>query len=71
MRNQYDSSIPNSASATSVADISSEATSSTWLTATEAARCLKIKTRTILLWARSGKIKAYSLTGTSNESTAI
>jgi excisionase family DNA binding protein len=63
MRNQYDSSIPNNASASSVADVSSEATSSTWLTATEAARYLKIKTRTILFWARSGRIKAYSLTG--------
>ena len=62
MRTQYDSSIPNNASASSVADVSSEETSSTGLTATEAARYLKIKTRTILFWARSGRIKAYSLT---------
>ena len=64
MRNQYDSPIPNNISCNSVAEISSEATCSTWLTAAEAARYLKIKTRTILYWARSGKIKAYSLTGT-------
>ena len=35
-----------------------------WLTAAEAAQYLKIKTRTILFWARSGRIKAHLLTGT-------
>lgn len=41
-----------------------DVTHTTWLTAAEAARDLKIKTRTILFWTRSGKIKAYPLTGT-------
>lgn len=35
-----------------------------WLTATEAASYLKVKPRTLLLWARAGKVKAYSLSGT-------
>ena len=34
-----------------------------WLTAAEAAQYLQIKTRTILFWARSGRIKAYPLIG--------
>jgi excisionase family DNA binding protein len=36
-----------------------------WLTAAEAAEYLKIKTRTILSWARDGKVKAYALSGTN------
>ncbi len=36
----------------------------TWLTAAEAAQYLSVKTRTILLWARQGKVNAYALTGT-------
>ena len=36
----------------------------TWLTAAEAAQYINVKTRTILLWARQGRIKAYALTGT-------
>ena len=36
----------------------------TWLTATEAAAYLKVKVRTLLLWARQGKLKAYALSGT-------
>jgi len=36
----------------------------TWLTAAEAAQYLNVKTRTILLWTRQGKVKAYALTGT-------
>jgi excisionase family DNA binding protein len=38
---------------------------SAWLTATEAAQYLKIKTRTLLMWARTGKIKGYVLSGHS------
>jgi excisionase family DNA binding protein len=34
-----------------------------WLTAKEAAKYLKVKTRTLLLWARQGKIKGYQLSG--------
>jgi excisionase family DNA binding protein len=34
-----------------------------WLTAGEAAEHLKIKTRTLLLWTRQGKIKGYALSG--------
>jgi excisionase family DNA binding protein len=36
----------------------------TWLTAREAAQYLSVKVRTILLWARQGRVKAYALTGT-------
>jgi excisionase family DNA binding protein len=36
----------------------------TWLTAAEAAQYLHVKARTILLWVRQGKVKAYTLTGT-------
>lgn len=56
--------IPNNASNNSLAESSSNTLQSTWLTAAEAARYLKVKTRTLLVWVRSGKIKAYSLTGT-------
>jgi excisionase family DNA binding protein len=37
---------------------------SEWLTAEEAARHLKVKTRTLLLWVRQGKVKAFALSGT-------
>jgi excisionase family DNA binding protein len=37
---------------------------SDWLTASEAAEHLKVKTRTLLLWVRQGKIPAYVLSGT-------
>lgn len=37
---------------------------SEWLTADEAAKYLKIKTRTLLLWVRQGKVKAFALSGT-------
>jgi excisionase family DNA binding protein len=36
-----------------------------WLTAEEAAQYLKVKRRTLLLWARQGKIKGYVLSGTA------
>jgi len=35
-----------------------------WLTASEAASYLKVEARTLLLWAREGKIKGYVLSGT-------
>jgi excisionase family DNA binding protein len=41
-----------------------EEPTSTWLTAREAAQYLKLRVRTVLLWARQGKVKAYALTGT-------
>jgi excisionase family DNA binding protein len=37
---------------------------SEWLTAEEAARYLKVKKRTLLLWVRQGKVKAFALSGT-------
>jgi len=37
--------------------------SSPWFTAEEAAQYLKVKTRTLLLWVRQGKVKAYALSG--------
>jgi excisionase family DNA binding protein len=36
---------------------------SEWLTATEAAQYLKVRARTLVLWARQGKVKAYALSG--------
>lgn len=35
-----------------------------WLTAAEAAKYLSFKVRTIRLWAREGRLKAYALSGT-------
>lgn len=37
---------------------------SEWLTVTEAANYLKIRPRTLLLWVRQGKVKAFALSGT-------
>jgi excisionase family DNA binding protein len=36
---------------------------SEWLTANEAAQYLKVKARTLLLWVRQGKVKAFVLSG--------
>jgi excisionase family DNA binding protein len=35
-----------------------------WLTAAEAAHYLKVRVRTLLLWVRQGKVKAFALSGT-------
>ena len=35
-----------------------------WLTAEEAAKYLKVKTRSLLLWVRQGKVQAHALSGT-------
>ena len=35
-----------------------------WLTVKEAAKYLKIKPRTLLLWVRQGKVKGFALSGT-------
>jgi excisionase family DNA binding protein len=40
------------------------AETSEWLTAAEAAAYFKVKSRSLLLWVRQGKIQAYALTGT-------
>jgi excisionase family DNA binding protein len=37
---------------------------SEWLTVSEAANYLKVKPRTLLLWTRLGKVKAFALSGT-------
>jgi excisionase family DNA binding protein len=37
----------------------------TWLTANEAAAYLRVKPRTILKWAKEGRIPAHALSGTS------
>jgi len=37
---------------------------SEWLTVEEAAQYLKVKHRTLLLWVRQGKVKAFALSGT-------
>jgi excisionase family DNA binding protein len=37
---------------------------SEWLTAEEAGKYLKAKPRTLLLWVRQGKMKAFALSGT-------
>ena len=39
-------------------------TQSEWLTAKEAAQHLRVKPRTLLLWVRQGKVKAFVLSGT-------
>jgi excisionase family DNA binding protein len=36
-----------------------------WLTAAEAAAYLRVDPRTVLAWARQGKVKAYALSGTA------
>ena len=36
---------------------------SEWLTAMEAAAYLKVRARTLLLWVRQGKVKAFALSG--------
>jgi excisionase family DNA binding protein len=36
-----------------------------WLTAAEAAAYLKVKTRSLLLWVRQGKMPAYALSGSA------
>ena len=64
MPDQHRPAVPDNVSDSVVTEPSSQTIRSDWLTAAEAARYLKIKTRTLLFWARSGKIKAYSLTGT-------
>ncbi len=38
---------------------------SSWMTAHEAALYLKVKPRTLLLWARQGKVKGHILSGTA------
>jgi len=35
-----------------------------WLTAAEAAQYLSVKVRTLLLWVRQGRVKAFALSGT-------
>ena len=40
------------------------ATTAGWLTAVEAAQYLKVRVRTLLLWVRQGKVKAFALSGT-------
>jgi excisionase family DNA binding protein len=35
-----------------------------WMTSDEAAEYLKVKTRSLLLWVRQGKLPAYALSGT-------
>jgi excisionase family DNA binding protein len=37
---------------------------SEWLTVSEAAQHLKIKPRTLLLWVRQGRVRAFALSGT-------
>ena len=54
----------NRSSGPSVARGPFDAERPTWLTASEAAQYLNFKVRTILLWARQGRLKAYALTGT-------
>ncbi len=42
----------------------SERVGQSWLTADEAAEHLKVKPRSLLQWARQGKVKGYVLSGT-------
>lgn len=38
-----------------------------WLTATEASAYLKVEARTLLMWARQGRVKGYVLSGTRRQ----
>jgi len=40
---------------------------SNWLTAAEAASYLKVEPRTLLQWARQGKVRGYVLSGTHRQ----
>ena len=42
-------------------------TRSAWLTAAEAAEYLRVKPRSLLLWARQGKIPGHALSGTKRK----
>jgi excisionase family DNA binding protein len=44
--------------------VTNQTSPSSWLTVSKAAAYLKIKPRTLLLWVRQGKVKAYALSGT-------
>jgi len=44
--------------------MSNQISANGWLTASEAATYLRVKVRTLLLWAREGKVRAYALSGT-------
>ena len=44
--------------------MTNQSSQSEWLTANEAAKYLKVKTRSLLLWVRQGKVQAYALSGT-------
>lgn len=44
--------------------MTTQTSQSEWLTAQEAAKYLKVKSRSLLLWVRQGKIQAYALSGT-------
>jgi excisionase family DNA binding protein len=55
---------PKYSSTESVLKVRFAAKHRTWLTAAEAAQYLNVKVRTILLWVRQGRVKAYALTGT-------
>lgn len=39
-------------------------TQSEWMTVAEAANYLTVRPRTLLLWARQGRVKAFALSGT-------
>lgn len=42
-----------------------DSTTRIWLTASEAADYLKVRTRTLLVWARQGKVKGHTFSGVS------
>jgi hypothetical protein len=55
---------PTHSSEQSVTRCASDSRRPIWLSAAEAGAFFNFKPRTILLWARQGRIKAYALTGT-------
>jgi excisionase family DNA binding protein len=63
MRPPSQTSDPEYSSPESVTQKRFDAELPAWLTAAEAAQYLDVKVRTILLWARQGRVKAYALTG--------
>ena len=50
-------------SSRSIDQLSLDPKHTSWLTTQEAAELLNIKPRTLLLWARQGKVRAYALCG--------
>jgi excisionase family DNA binding protein len=56
--------VPHCPAFPALAILMNNPTATPWLTGREAASYLRIETRTLLMWARQGKVEGYSLSGT-------